>query len=83
MHDTKVVLKDGTEHQAPLWEFRPQDGYLRLAGHEEPLWFSDIQSAVTAGDRQGDVDELDRARQFMRDARKYNWYGDLPVQDWE
>lgn len=67
MHDTKVVFKDGTELEGPIWEWRPTEGYFTLVGREEPIHLRDVVSAVTAGARSNtgpfDRDELERARE--------------------
>lgn len=67
MHNTKVILKDGTELEAPIWEWRPSEGYFTLVDHEDPIYLRDVVSAVTAGARSNtgpfDRDELERARE--------------------
>lgn len=90
MHYTKVTMKDGRTFDAPLHLFRPWEnpGYLTLMGVDERLYIRDMESAVTENCRirhslTDPCDELARARRYMQDARKYNWHGDLPVQEWE
>lgn len=67
MHDTKVILKDGTELEAPIWEWRPTEGYFTLVDHEGPIYLRDVESAVTTGARSNagpfNRDELERARE--------------------
>ena len=68
MHDTIVRMRDGRERCAPLWLFRPQEGWLALADDCERLYLRDMVSAVTPGQRiaqgmVGDRDELARARE--------------------
>ena len=68
MHDTIIKLKDGTERCAPIWEWRPVDGYFTLAGEvDDTVYLADVESAITPGQRTGkgvvDRDELARARE--------------------
>lgn len=69
MHDTIVVMKDGTTFVGPLWNFRPEKGYLTLAAQDEDrkLYFRDMESCITKDERVArgitrDEDELARAR---------------------
>jgi len=68
MHDTKVVMKNGREHESPIHEFRPKAGWMTLFEPEDRLYFRDMVSAVTKGERIsigriGEQDELERARE--------------------
>jgi len=65
MHDTLVILKDGTKVCGPIWEFSPKKGYMTILGTK--VFFCDVKSAITKGVRiySGytiDRDELTRAR---------------------
>lgn len=67
MHDTRVVLKDGTVYSNPIWEYRPLLGYLTLVGYDQRFFFRDMESCITENQRCEantikDVDELERAR---------------------
>jgi len=75
VHDTKVVMKDGTVHVGPIHLFMPMDGYMILTlddthypdGAPDKLFFRDMRSATTQDqrmsvDRTGTQDELQRAR---------------------
>lgn len=93
MHDTTVVTKDGRTIVAPIYEFSPQNGFLSLVGQDRPvvIHFKDIKSAVTKEQRTSvskveDRDELKRAKDFMKEARQFGWFGmskDIPLQKWE
>lgn len=93
MHDTIVVTKDGRTFAAPIHEFSPQNGFLSLVGQDRPvvIRFKDIKSAVTKEQRTSinkveDRDELKRAREFMKEARQFGWFGmskNTPLQKWE
>lgn len=84
MHSTIVKMKDGRELKGPIWNFRPQDGYIEIAGVMEDgellrLEIADIESAVTPNERVGigriaDQDELERARKYVEDGKKYGWF---------
>lgn len=68
MHDVSVKMKDGREFDAPLWMWRPLEGWFELAGQDERLYLKDIESAVEFGVRTSrtkveDVDLLRRAEQ--------------------
>lgn len=67
MHDTRVVLKTGEVLEASIWEWRPADGYFTLAGRDERIYFRDVVSAETPGQRAVTglftQDELARARE--------------------
>ena len=68
MHDTTVKFKNGKILCAPLWYFRPVEGFFSLAGENSTLYyFRDVESMITSGERTGlnkieDQDELERAR---------------------
>jgi hypothetical protein len=69
MHDTRVKMKDGRDLCAPIWYWRPLEGYMTLVGEpDERLYFRDMESAVTKDvllnvHTIGLRDELERARQ--------------------
>lgn len=75
MHNTKIKMKDGREYDSPIMRSRPIEGYLVLMGSDEKLRLDDIASAVTEGERGGDMDELDNLRRYMSNARKFGWDG--------
>ena len=92
MHDTRVELKDGRIFCAPLLKWAPSSGWMTLFGIEEKLYFKDMVSAVTEGVRSRNgkpleqADEIERARKYMQDSRKYGWNDmtpDTPKQEWE
>ena len=93
MHTTTAILKDGTTIDGILMTFRPAQGFLTLLspGDETVIKFDDAVSITTEGERIrlgviGTMDELDRARKHMRDARQFGWDGvakDMPLMDWE
>lgn len=76
MHDTLIKTKDGQTFCGPMWYFRPEEGWMSIPSDEDApdkIYFRDMESAVTKGDRVGinqetgeaiiqDVDELERAR---------------------
>lgn len=68
MHDTIVVMKDGTKISSPIYMWRPQEGWFSLFDHIDKIWLRDVKSAVTENQRIniktiGDQDELERARE--------------------
>lgn len=87
MHNTTVTMKDGRVFSSPIYIFRPCSGYLTLFHIKETLYFEDMISAITENVRPGETnDEIQRARNYLRDARKYGWHGmdkNTPKQEWE
>jgi len=91
MHITTIKMKDGRELSNPIELFRPEEGYIKLFGIDELLYFKDMCSAVTKGERItatkfGDEDEIARAREYMRRGRSIGWgklTPDTPKQEWE
>ncbi len=82
MHTTIIKLKNGDRFEGPIERFRPKEGYLTLLGYNRALYFDDMVSAVTIGERVGvirdedgkiigskieDVDELARAKDMLRE----------------
>lgn len=66
MRDTFVKMKDGTIHCAPIWTYRPKEGWVELAGGPR-LYFRDMATALTRRvqtrfDKIEDRDEIQRAR---------------------
>lgn len=49
MRDTVVKMKDGRVLIGPIWQFKPKEGFLTLAGENvsEKLYLCDIFSATT------------------------------------
>ena len=82
MHTTEVIMKDGRSFSGTLFSFRPERGYLELVGLGR-FNFDEIVSAITSDDRFGPEDELARAKEYLKDARRNNWHGDLPIQKFE
>lgn len=67
MQDAEVQLKNGQTFKAPIWEWRPRDGWFGLVGHDTPIYLRDVASAVDRNQRTKlnvveDVDLLARAR---------------------
>lgn len=90
MHNTVVKLKDGRTLVGPILLFRPQLGFMTLMGDDtvEKLYFKDMLSATTEGERIsygkiGTQDELQRAKKYLQDARKFKWHDSLPIEEWE
>jgi hypothetical protein len=88
MKDTTIKLKDGRTFSGPIWLFRPELGFMTLIGLKEKFFFKDMLSATTEGERIsinkiGTQDEIDRARKYLKDARKFKWHDSLPIQEWE
>lgn len=76
---TLVVLRDGCTASGSLSRWSPTGGYVILSG-DRIYHFEDCASVVTGG-----VDEVQRARDFLADARKRRFLGDCPlaVMVWE
>jgi hypothetical protein len=75
MHDTVVKMKDGRKFIGGIWTFKPTEGFLTLIGIDETLYFKDMESAVTYGERLsvskiGDQDEIERAKKYGWDGKK-------------
>lgn len=91
MHNTVAVLKSGKKLEGVLWTFRPEDGYFTLihGNKESRVRFASCVSVLTEGERLttrtiGTMDELQRARDYMKKARENRWLKKLvPVQAWE
>lgn len=91
MHDTIIKTKDGKIFIGPIWKWDPIKGFLSLIGNDEKFYFKDLVSVVTKNERVGvnkirDVDELARAREWLKSARKFGWSDvppDFPKQEWE
>jgi len=93
MHLTAVKLKNGETFQGYIIHFKPERGWMELnaKGEMRCIQFSDIESAITEGVRQttlkmGHQNELNRAKNLLREARKFGWFGmnkDTPLQEWE
>jgi hypothetical protein len=93
MHTTKIKMKDGSEYEGILWNFRPWLGWIEFAGCQRKgsgpdewidpdtvrLLIEDMESAITANERVSknkvgvDCDEIQRAKDYMRDARQHRW----------
>ena len=96
---TYIKTKDGKEHSGPIAKWRPMENWFSIFDFDElsgskKFCFDDIESAVTKGERVSiysplegeDRDELERARKYLRDARKYGWSDfteDTPLFEWE
>ena len=85
MHTTTMKTKDGRTYSGWLRQFKPEKNYFVLC--EQGFQFSEVESMVTEGDRLpggkiGDLDELQRARDYLAQGRKLKWF-DAPVMDWE
>jgi hypothetical protein len=83
MHCTTVVLKNGRTLKGRLVSFKPEEGWISIAGSEvEKVSLGDVVSAVTEDERFGEGDELRRARRVVAEGRKHGWWNP-PVMDWE
>ena len=74
MHNAVVKMKDGTIYSAPLWTWRPEEGWMELAGVNERIRLKDVLSAKNTGQRVSktevkDVDMLEKAREEGWDGR--------------
>lgn len=81
-------MKDGTKWCGPLWTFRPEEGWLHLAGDPEDagpekIYLRDIESCTTYGERVGVLrnsegkiigPRIEDVDELER-ARKYGWNG--------
>lgn len=81
--------------------FKPELGFVKLFQYEDHIKFDDIESTITEGERVGyirdennniigvdiqDVDELERARILLKEARLYHRFKmdeNTPLQEWE
>lgn len=87
MHTTVIKLKNGETHAGNLHMFCPCESYISIGEWDEQdrLKYNkydirDMESAVTLGERIsiskiGDQDEIQRAREWLADGRKYGWEG--------
>ena len=98
---TYIETKDGKTYSGPIKLWRPSLGWFSIDyfgddeyGIEQKFYFSDIKSAITKNERTNiystpigqDVDELERAREDLRQAREYGWGNftkETPKFDWE
>ena len=80
---TLVSLRDGRTASGSMSRYSPTGGYVILSG-DRLFHFADCDSVVTRSEA-GEVDELQRARDFLMDARRRRLFGDSPppVQVWE
>lgn len=74
-------MQDGRVFEGPIWSYRPEEGYLTLVldpslypDVPEKLFFRDMKSAITKGERIsinqiGDRDEIQRAKHDGWDGR--------------
>lgn len=75
MQNTNVTLKNGKKYSAPIWEWKPREGFFTLVdssfendGKLIRIELADVESAVTPGKRVHafgplvDEDQLERAR---------------------
>lgn len=96
---TYIKTKDGKEYSGPIAKWRPRENWFSIFDFDEPAGdrkfsFDDIESAVTKGERVSiyspsegeEQDELERAREHLKSARKYGWDNfteDTPLFEWE
>ena len=80
MHNTKVVLKNGKVVSGFIMLWRPELGWMELQvdGKRKRISFDDIATAITENERVAinriaDQDEVQRARDYMAQGRKYGW----------
>jgi hypothetical protein len=91
MHNTTVLHKDGRKIIGILYLFRPESNFFEISTNNDLVRFTfdEVASVITEGERisygvTGDMDEVERARKYMLDARKYGWINaNTPVMDWE
>ena len=97
MHFTKVITKDGREYSGPIWTWRPWLNWVEVCVDMNEMMrfsFDEIKSMVTENARvsiksplEGETrDELERAREDLKQARANNWDNftlDTPLFDWE
>ena len=91
MHITIIKTKSGKEYSGFVMVFRPDEGWISIVDGDvlRKFKFDDLDSVVTKGERLsiskiGDCDEIERARRYMKDGRKRNWFNkEIPVMDWE
>ena len=91
MHITIIKTKDGKEYSGFIMVFRPEEGWVSIVDGDNlrKFDFDDLASAVTKGERLsiskiGDDDEIEKARRYLKDGRKFNWFNkDIPVMKWE
>jgi len=92
MHTTIIKTKDGKELSGSLEVFKPEEGWMfvTICGEGcKKFYFDDLISAVTKGERLsvskiGDCDEIERARKYLTDGRKFGWFKkEIPIMDWE
>lgn len=72
MHDAVVVLKDGRFYEAPIWTWRPREGYMELVDLVR-VDFRDIAEAYK-WDRSNFAGVLEKQDLLAR-ARKDGWDG--------
>lgn len=91
MHITTIITKDGKKYNSVLWTFRPAQNFFTIIDNNQDRKFSfdEVKSVITKGERIsvnkiGDIDEIERARKFLKDGRKFKWSG-IPKEkfDWE
>lgn len=87
MHTTIVKTKDGKDYCGYIQLYRPEYSFMTLMVGNElvKLDFNDMESAVTLGERVSineiaDQDEIQRAKKFLADSRKYGWRDDCPKE---
>lgn len=91
MHITRVLTKFGATFRGYLTQFKPDKNFflLSVAGEEKKFSFDNVLAVVTEGERLpggkiGDLDELDRARNYLIEGRAKDWFTPAPPRmDWE
>jgi hypothetical protein len=73
MHNATVKMKDGTTYCAPLWTWRPEEGWMELAGITERIYLKDVESAVNTGQRVSKTEVKDE--DMLEKAKMEGWTG--------
>jgi hypothetical protein len=75
MHDCLVTMKDGRKFCGPVWEFKPEQGYLTIpsdAKAPDKIFLRDIATAMT---RVRTTHGVESTRDLVQVARERGWDG--------
>jgi hypothetical protein len=82
MHITEIQTKCGQKFSGVIEKWRPQFNWFSIVDGDglRSFSFDDVKSVVTKGERIsineiGDQDEIERARKYLADGRKFGWNG--------
>jgi hypothetical protein len=75
MHYVDVKMKDGTKYCAPIYMWRPQEGWFSLMDNDAPdqIRLADVESAIEEGQRVT-VNRIEDA-DLLAKARRDGWDG--------